>query len=222
MNDELMIFEGHEIEILTKEDVNFDFDGTVLFNAKQVCETLEYINDRDAIKTHVRDSYKYKVSNSNITNCGFRKLNNAGENFITGKGVISLVQKCKTKSSLQKQYFKDYLVSKNYIEDKFIIETREEIEFFDVLKQILTPIGYDIELQYPCLGFRLDGYIKELNIAIEYDEGNHASYSYEEHEGRQAKIEKELGCSFIRVSDKDNHLWNCGYVIKQIMKGMVA
>ena len=43
-----------------------------------------------------------------------------------------------------------------------------------------------------------------MNITIEYDENGHASYKYEEHEGRQKEIEKELGCKFIRVTDKES------------------
>lgn len=90
MND-LMIFEGVEIEILIKEDVNFDFNGEVLFNGKQVCNILEYTNSSKAISDHIRESQKVKVKNSDITNCYFRKLNNAGETFITEKGVMKLI-----------------------------------------------------------------------------------------------------------------------------------
>ena len=50
---------------------------------------------------------------------------------------------------------------------------------------------------------RIDYYIPSLNITIEYDENGHASYKYEEREGRQKEIEKELGCKFIRVTDKE-------------------
>lgn len=90
MND-LMIFEGVEIEILIKEDVNFDFNGEVLFNGKQVCNILEYTNSSKAISDHIRESQKVKVKNSDITNRYFRKLNNAGETFITEKGVMKLI-----------------------------------------------------------------------------------------------------------------------------------
>ena len=50
----------------------------------------------------------------------------------------------------------------------------------------------------------IDYYIPSLNITIEYDENGHASYKYEEHEGRQKEIEKELCCKFIRVTDKES------------------
>lgn len=91
MNNELMIFEGQEIEILTKEDVTFDFDGAILFNGKQVCTILEYVDPSSIISRNVRDNHKYKVVNSVLLNQQFRKLNNAGETFITDKGVMKLI-----------------------------------------------------------------------------------------------------------------------------------
>ena len=42
MKNELTIFEGIELEVLTKEDVNIDFNGECLFNGKQVTKILGY------------------------------------------------------------------------------------------------------------------------------------------------------------------------------------
>ena len=91
MKNELTIFEGIELEVLTKEDVNIDFNGEVLFNGKQVAKLLEYVNDRDAINTKVRENQKIKLKNSDVVNHDFRKLNNAGETFITENGVMRLI-----------------------------------------------------------------------------------------------------------------------------------
>jgi prophage antirepressor-like protein len=91
MNNELMIFEGQNLEVLTKENVNFEFNGEVLFNGKQVCSILEYSNDRDALSKHVRENQKFKVKNSDVAKHDFRQLNNAGETFITEKGVMKLI-----------------------------------------------------------------------------------------------------------------------------------
>ena len=55
-----------------------------------------------------------------------------------------------------------------------------------------------------------------MNITIEYDENGHASYKYEEHKGTQKEIEKELGCKFIRVTDKESDEYNIGLVIKEL------
>jgi hypothetical protein len=53
---------------------------------------------------------------------------------------------------------------------------------------------------------------------MEYDEDEHKNYTYAEHEGRQKDIEKELGCSFIRVSDKNSDEHNIGLVFKELFK----
>ena len=91
MNNELTIFEGIELEVLTKEDVNIDFNGEVLFNGKQVAKILDYVNHVEAIRTKVRENQKIKLKNSDIMNHDFRKLNNAGETFLTENGVLRLI-----------------------------------------------------------------------------------------------------------------------------------
>ena len=90
-NNELTIFEGQKLEILTKEDVNFEFKGTALFNGNQISKTLGYSEKSKPINNHVRDNQKYLVKNSNVLNQHFRKLHNTGETFITEYGVMKLI-----------------------------------------------------------------------------------------------------------------------------------
>lgn len=94
MND-LMIFEGHEVEV-------FEFEGQVLFNANHVAEILEIKNVRDNLRkmndrqvVHLTNSAVGKADsrNSDVTKSNIRKLNNAGENFLTESGVYKLVFK---------------------------------------------------------------------------------------------------------------------------------
>jgi prophage antirepressor-like protein len=91
MKNNLTVFEGQDLEILTKDDVHIEFDGTVLFNGKQVATILGYKRPSDCIRDNVRDNQKYKLKNSDTVNDRFRKLNNAGEMFITEKGVMKLI-----------------------------------------------------------------------------------------------------------------------------------
>lgn len=94
MNNELTIFEGVELEVLTKEDVNIKFSGECLFNGKQVGEILGYSNPSESVRTLVNEKYKIKIKPANISESiksVFRKLNNSGENFITEKGVMKLI-----------------------------------------------------------------------------------------------------------------------------------
>lgn len=95
---------------------------------------------------------------------------------------------------------------------------RDEILFIDLLEETLSVYNLSGIRQYNCCNnsYRIDYYIPELNIAIEYDEDDHKNYTYEQHEGRQKEIEQELGCKFIRVSDRYSHGYNVGYVIKEL------
>lgn len=89
-----------------------------------------------------------------------------------------------------------------YIDFKYIKPERKEITFLNDLEKVLKALRINGIRQYRVFDYRIDYYIPSLNIAIEYDENNHKNYTYEQHEGRQKKIEKELGCKFIRISDE--------------------
>lgn len=89
-----------------------------------------------------------------------------------------------------------------YIDLKNIKSERKEILFLNDLEKVLKALRINGIRQYKVFNYRIDYYIPSLNIAIEYDENNHKNYTYEQHEGRQKKIEKELGCKFIRISDE--------------------
>ncbi len=95
---------------------------------------------------------------------------------------------------------------------------RKEIEFLDDLEDALSPFNIKGIRQYSVMGnkYRIDYYIPNLNIAIEYDENEHKNYSYEKHEGRQREIEDQLKCKFIRVNDNNTNSYNIGFVIKNI------
>lgn len=79
MND-LMIFEGHEVEA-------FELNGKVLFNPYHVAECLEISDVKSSIR-NFNDKQVVKVRNSDVHSMHFRKINNAGENFLTESGVL--------------------------------------------------------------------------------------------------------------------------------------
>lgn len=84
----LMIFKNIPVEV-------FKLNGQVLFNPKHVGACLE-ISD-EAIRKCVQrmnPNQVIKLKNSDVldgTNCPIRKLNNAGENFITEGGVYKMI-----------------------------------------------------------------------------------------------------------------------------------
>lgn len=100
--------------------------------------------------------------------------------------------------------------------EKIVFE-KKEIAFKNLLISALKGYGIDNVIhQYKVMDYRIDFYIPELKIAIEYDENNHINYSYEAQELRQWKIENTIGCKFIRLSDEHSDGYNIGKVFSVI------
>lgn len=87
VNKEIMKFENqHEVMLLTKEDVNLDFKGDFLIRAKDVADVLGYDQTKGFVKC-IKPKYVYTVRNSDFPKRENRKLNNAGETFISSHGL---------------------------------------------------------------------------------------------------------------------------------------
>lgn len=82
-NNNLMMFEGNDVEV-------FELNGQVLFNPKHVAKILDIKNVNDNLRK-MNEHQVIKVKNSDIGNADIRKMNNAGENFLTESGVYKLV-----------------------------------------------------------------------------------------------------------------------------------
>ena len=83
----MMLFENHEVEI-------FEFGGKVLFNPRHVAECLDLSESalRSAV-SEMSEKQVVKLTNSDVHSMDIRKLNNAGENFLTESGVYKLIFK---------------------------------------------------------------------------------------------------------------------------------
>lgn len=109
------------------------------------------------------------------------------------------------------------IIQKLNINNRIDIISKKEIEFLDLLEMILEPFKFKCIRQYlVCNKFRIDLYIPNLKLAIEYDENNHKDYTYKRQKGRQKEIEQKLGCKFIRVNDSETNEYNVGLVMKVI------
>jgi hypothetical protein len=72
----------------------------------------------------------------------------------------------------------------------------------ETLDKIELERGIKIKRQHYIIGYFLDGYVPELNLAIEVDESHHfdKNGSYSQHDVlRQKEIEEALKCSFERI-----------------------
>lgn len=84
---ELMIFEGNKVEV-------FELNGQALFNPYHVGKCLE-LGD-SAVRMAIgkmNGKQAVKLKNSDVKDIDFRKVNNAGESFLTESGVYKLVFK---------------------------------------------------------------------------------------------------------------------------------
>lgn len=82
-----MFFEGREVEIIV-------LDGQPYFNPYHVGDCLD-ISDV-TVRRHLQgfnNKQVVKLTNSDVQNMNIRKLNNAGENFLTVSGVFKLIFK---------------------------------------------------------------------------------------------------------------------------------
>lgn len=98
------------------------------------------------------------------------------DSYIPIEMVVALQTKSKslTKHIFLKELFEE--IGKEYVSNE---APRKEIKFLEKLEQSLIPFNIKGVKQYKILNYRIDYYIKSLNISIEYDENNHKYYSYE-------------------------------------------
>ena len=101
--------------------------------------------------------------------------------------------------------------------DIYVSNERFEISFFKLLKEALKEIDVKLIHQYYVSGYRIDFFIPEYNLAIEYDEEHHKLRTKED-KMRERKISKEIGCKFIRCSYKDSNIKNLMKVLKETFK----
>ena len=116
-----------------------------------------------------------------------------------------------------KFYLLKWYENNTNMNDEIILYERKEIEFVNALGKVLSQISIVGIRQYSVLQYHIDYYIPSIKLAIEYDENDHKDYTYEKQELRQEKIEKELGCKFIRLSDANDNYYNIGLVVKEII-----
>ncbi|BFH59412.1 BRO-N domain-containing protein [Paenibacillus azoreducens] len=83
---QMLQFEGrHSILVLMPEDVTVPFKGDFIISAKDVAAVLDYRGEKATtnVLKFCKEDHIYNVTNSDLLNRKVRKLNNAGEKFIS-------------------------------------------------------------------------------------------------------------------------------------------
>lgn len=179
--------------------------------ASDIAKALGYKRPNDAITQHCSNIIKHDIPHPQSS---FKKIN---INLIQEEDILRLIQKSKVKSLEDKTDFSNWLISHNLISDSIILETRKEIEFLSTLEKILKPMNYSLQQQLVDGAYKLDGYISELDLVIEYDENGHKHYDQAKERIREDYIRNKYK-HLIRVTDKTDLHTNIGIVMNKIIE----
>ena len=156
------------------------------FVAKNVATILEIKNISDAVKDF--DKYEkgsFKVS----TNGGIQNML-----FVSEQGLMILVAKAKKKTA----EFKINFLNALHIKHSYITDTKESLFAESIIDFVQEAYKLHIQTQFYILGYKIDFYLPEIKLAIEFDEEHH-KYCEEDDLTREHLISKALDCSFLRI-----------------------
>lgn len=178
-----------------------DVNGKIYFVGIDIAKALGYSNASKAISTHCKKAFKLRLLCN--THKGKARIT---QNFlcINTTDLFVFIEKSKKSNTKKKENFIRWLSEVKLIDEKkFILESREEVEFFEKLEkrmklfdlafievcdlQTLKQLSEDeikkinpltnvkLEKQkWVCREkYRLDGYIEKFNLGIEFDEEHH-------------------------------------------------
>jgi very-short-patch-repair endonuclease len=162
-----------------------------------LCEALKIKNAADAL-AYVPDNFKIKINN---------------HWYLRPSGALFLIQRGQNITAEEKRSIASQIFG---MEIPVILLSRPETEFFSKLCRILDKMGIPYIRQYRVLDYRIDCYIPQYNVAVEFDEMDHKGYSPAQQEIREVNIIEAMSCDFIRLSDKDDDLDNIAIVLKYL------
>ena len=113
--------------------------------------------------------------------------------LLTENGVRRLLSNSRTPNAERMRSLLD--------DKKYYYNSIPEMNFVDKIQKTFS--GDKIELQKQILGYRVDLYFTDYNIAVEFDESHH-NYQTIADAHRQNVIENELKCIFIRAKQTDD------------------
>ncbi len=155
-----------------------DKTGIKMFVAHEIGKMWKHTNIKQSINRLLKESESFILTKSKNPEL-FEYLNNHGFHkkahkvcLVTSEGLIKLIFNCNTLT--EKVLFMDWLKEIEIIKENiFFVKERHEIQFSKILIPFAKVYGYDIEEQFIIGKYRLDFFVKDLNLIIEFDEENH-------------------------------------------------
>lgn len=198
-----------------KCDFYSNLTNDVFLTREQVGQALEYSNPQKAID-NIHSRHKDRLDKFSVTSkikCNDNKFYNTLLYAFEGILIICSL------SQQEKAYdFSQWLINLfNKTQDVKIINTRKETEFIKLLTDLFDEYQIKYAKQYQYKNYKIDLYLPELFIAIEYDEvKQHKYYSYSQQEFRERYLKDNLKCNFLRLKDTDSNGKNIAKTLKFI------
>ena len=211
----------NNLKIITTEtfgDLSCNFyrnmNDDILLTREQIGSALEYKYPDDALskihKRHKNKLEKFYIKTKIKSSDG--KFYNT--HLYTLEGVITI---CSLSTKEKAYEFSQWLLNLSNSNNNIkVIKSRKEIEFMVLLKDFLNEFNIHHIQQYQYENYKIDLYLPEFKIAIEYDEEDHKYYTYKQQEYREQYLKQHLGCKFIRLSDNNSNGMNIAIIIKEL------
>lgn len=230
LNSYTIKFEGKDYSVYTGKGIKFitSSDYAKFLNSSENQVKVSLGDNLNLLEEHVDYvSLGNPINHHLIQPLGYdllRELRNKNNAFlISASGVSKLLNiKRDIKITTQKieKFFLAIFEENSY---KFVnTVSSKEGRFIELLRPILKDLKVDFETQFWVLNrkYRLDLFIKDLNLVVEFDEDTHekAKNYLETDEIRQREIESEMGVVFIRVKEKTHMGESLSSVIKKVLQ----
>lgn len=215
----LKLITTENFEEVTPCDFWADINDEYFLTREQIGRALGYNNPTKAIDNiHHKHEERLNKFSTTVT-LGMME----GDRFVKRKrliynlqGIMFIIQSSQVKKELKEKFLmkiQDKIGNKELI----VITERKELSFVNDLEEFLSAFNVKGIAQYKIDDkYRIDYYIPDLKIAIEYDESGHKDYDREKERMREEYIKNKLGCKFIRVPDDNSDIKNIGIITKEL------
>lgn len=176
-------------------------DGTLWYAAKDIANLLGIKNTTQATRNLPNPDWKSSVLFP--TRRGLQRLGVVNE-----QGAAHIIKVSRRPEAVELAYNLGLQSERSYI---------PETETIRAIQTALKP--HQSRVQYQCGPYRVDLYFPGSRVVVECDERHHMKPdAREKDQERQAFIEKELGCNFVRYSPDEDIFQVISRVLTELLR----
>ena len=132
-------------------------------------------------------------------------------------GLYQMILRSQKLSKDEKEKIVESFQKKGFLMKIHIPNSRKEIEFKAVLEQFCDALNIIVHHQKSESNYRMDFYLPDIDLVIEYDENCHRDYDQQQERQRENTIRSNTKCDILRLSDEYHHAFNLGKITEFLM-----